>query len=114
MHMIIAPSRLGGGPNLVCTTLMRVLMHRARESDVPLGQVLMLRLDNTTGENKCKTLFRTAAWLVQRGKFNSAIVGFQPKGHTYNLLDQVFRYDAGLPSRRGVRAGAGLGGDAST
>lgn len=55
-----------------------------------LGRALVLLLDNTTADNKNKTVLAYAAWLVETGSFDKVTLFFLPKGHTYNKLDQVF------------------------
>lgn len=56
----------------------------------PLGRRLHLQLDNTTSENKNKTLLGVVALLVCWGIFEDATVFFLPVGHTYNELDAAF------------------------
>lgn len=89
MHVFIAHAAIGGGANLVCTVLLLTLLKRV-ELGRPLGSILHLQLDNTTGENKNATVFGFMALLVHWGVFNEAVVFFMPKGHTFNLLDQTF------------------------
>lgn len=69
MHMFIARSALGGGPNLVATALVLALFNRVEHSDRPLGSSLRVQLDNTCGENKCTTIIGVCAWLVHAGHF---------------------------------------------
>lgn len=55
MFAVVARAALGGGPNLVGTTLMMVLSYMM-EHKYTLGARLMLVLDNTSGENKCNAV----------------------------------------------------------
>jgi hypothetical protein len=68
MNMYIARAALGSGANLVCTALMLSLMKHV-ELGRPLGKCLRLQLDNTTSENKCRTVIGTCAWLVHNRHF---------------------------------------------
>lgn len=68
MNMYIARSALGSGANLVCTALMLSLMNHV-EIGRPLGRCLRLQLDNTTSENKCRTVLGLCAWLVHKKHF---------------------------------------------
>jgi hypothetical protein len=91
MHMYVARSALAGGPNLVLTSLFLAIFYRVEQMDLkPLGSHLRLQLDNTTGENKCTAVIGVCAWLVHMGYFQQVTMGFQPKGHTFNELDQAF------------------------
>lgn len=89
MHVYGARAALGGGGNLMCTSVMLALMKRV-EMGRPLGLTLHLQLDNTTGENKNNTVIALCALLVHWGVFVEARMFFMPKGHTYSLLDQSF------------------------
>lgn len=89
MFVFVARAALGGGANLICTVLMLTLAARLALGR-PLGRVLHLQLDNTTSENKNRTLLGFVALLVAWGVFDSATVFFLPVGHTYNELDAAF------------------------
>lgn len=85
----VARAALGGGANLVCTVLVLALAAHAALGR-PLGRQLHLQLDNTTAENKNRTLIGLVALLVAWKVFDSATVFFMPVGHTYNELDAAF------------------------
>ena len=51
---------------------------------------LYLQLDNTCKENKNRFLFGYCAMLVRLGLFEKVVVGFLPKGHTHEDIDQMF------------------------
>lgn len=89
MLVFIARAALGGGPNLVCTVLMLTLAAHV-SLNRPLGRRLHLQLDNTTSENKNKTVLGFVAMLVAWRVFEDATVFFLPVGHTYNELDAAF------------------------
>lgn len=89
MLVYVARLALGGGPNLVCTVLyLAIAMHV--QLGRPLGHRLHLQLDNTTAENKNRTLIGGVALLVAWGVFHEAVIFFMPVGHTYNELDAAF------------------------
>lgn len=89
MLVYIARSALGGGANLTCTVLMLTLTLHVKLGR-PLGRELHLQLDNTTSENKNKTVLGFVALLVAWEVFDTATVFFLPVGHTYNELDAAF------------------------
>lgn len=73
----------------MCTVLMLALDTHATLGR-PLGRQLHVQLDNTTAENKNRTLIGLVALLVAWHVFDSATVFFMPVGHTYNDLDATF------------------------
>lgn len=87
--VFIAHAALGGGPDLVCTVLMLTLAAHVALNR-PLGRRLHLQLDNTTSENKNKTVLGLVALLVAWGIFEDATIFLLPVGHTYNELDAAF------------------------
>lgn len=89
MFVFVARAALGGGANLICTVLMLTLSAHVVLGR-PLGKRLHLQLDNTTSENKNKTLLGFVALLVAWEVFDSATIFFLPVGHTYNELDGAF------------------------
>lgn len=89
MLVYVARAALGGGPNLVCTVLYLSLMMHVQLGR-PLGHRLHLQLDNTTAENKNRTLIGGVGLLVAWGVFHEAVIFFLPVGHTYNELDAAF------------------------
>jgi len=66
MSCYLVHETIGAGANLSCTCIYLSLL-RARKEGRPLPQTLHLQLDNTTGENKCWTVFCFAAWIVKKG-----------------------------------------------
>ena len=74
---------------MVSTVLLLSLMRHV-ELGRPLGARLHLQLDNTTAENKNKTLLGTVGLLVAWGVFEEVVVFFLPVGHTFNELDAAF------------------------
>ncbi|KAL3894263.1 MAG: hypothetical protein SGPRY_013857, partial [Prymnesium sp.] len=89
MMAFVARIALGGGANLVATVLILTLVKHV-EIGRPLGAKLHLQLDNTTAENKNKTLLGTVALLVAWQVFEEATIFYLPVGHTYNELDAAF------------------------
>jgi len=89
MLVFLAAAAIGGGANLVCTVLM-LSLHEHIRSGRALGMKLHLQLDNTSAENKNRTVISFVALLVQWGVFHEASIFFMPVGHTFNELDAAF------------------------
>ena len=51
---------------------------------------LWIQCDNASGENKNQWMTRFAGVLVDRGLFETVVIGFLRKGHTHEDLDAIF------------------------
>ena len=89
MRVFVAHESVKAGPNLVATVLYLTLLGHVKLGS-PLGQNLLLQLDNTCGENKCLCILATVAWLVQSCSFDEALINCMPVGHTFTILDQSY------------------------
>ena len=89
MRVFVAHESVKAGPNLVATVLYLTLLGHVKLGS-PLGQNLLLQLDNTCGENKCLCILATVAWLVQSCSFDGALINCMPVGHTFTILDQSY------------------------
>lgn len=57
-----------------------------------LPPVLYVQLDNTSKENKNASVFGYLSMLVHKGLFKKVKANFLLVGHTYNHIDQIFKY----------------------
>ena len=119
MLCFVTHCRLGGGPNLSCTSLFLTLLYMVKNGHT-LGSRLQVLLDNTCAgtsahlrrnispcratlhtsraelcccafaENKCNEVIFFCSWLVLHDTFNEAGFFCMLKAHTYTGLDQSF------------------------
>ena len=78
---------------MTCEVLARCLENcqaTARSRGLQLPAELVVLTDNTVRENKCQTLMMFLAHLQQRACFQSVAFVQHIKGHTQNMLDQLF------------------------
>ena len=61
-----------------------------RERNIARPTEFVLWTDNTSRENKNSTMMAYLAHLVSKGMFTCASLMNLPKGHTHNILDQLF------------------------
>lgn len=76
------------GANHIVESIHRFL--NSRRSTGPLPRTLFVQLDNCTRENKNKYLMAYFEVLVALHVFQVVEVGFLPKGHTHEDIDQCF------------------------
>ena len=62
----------------------------AQQRGLKLPSELVVMTDNTVRENKCTTFMLYLASLQARGMFSSVSFVQHIKGHTHNILDQLF------------------------
>ena len=106
---------------MTCEVLARCLENcqaTARSRGLQLPAELVVLTDNTVRENKCQTLMMFLAHLQQRACFQSVAFVQHIKGHTHNILDQLFgvisrafQFCDYLPEHLG--SGEGGGGNSS-
>lgn len=82
-------NNLAHDANTTITCLEQVLQE-VKNCQGFLPPVLYLQLDNTTRENKNKTMFAYLSLLVKIGVFRRIYLGFLPVGHTHGCVDQIF------------------------
>jgi hypothetical protein len=82
----------GGGSNTTVECISRTLQKLAaipeRQSNWP--KVLFLQVDGCIGDNKNRTLFGYAGWLVAQGNFKEVHINFLLVGHTHEDIDAIF------------------------
>ena len=79
--------------SMTCEVLARCLENcqaTARSRGLQLPAELVVLTDNTVRENKCQTLMMFLTHLQQRACFQSVAFVQHIKGHTHNILDQLF------------------------
>ena len=77
------------GSNLVWTTVWDTICRMERHYGFTADELFIL-LDNTTADNKNKTMLGVCGWLVSSGKFKRVRVFFLMVGHTHVIIDQIF------------------------
>ena len=92
-HMFLADSCQPHDSSMVCECLARALEHIqtvAKRRSLPVPTELAVVADNTVREAKncCMILFLAA--LQSRGMFQTTSLVNHLKGHTHNILDQMF------------------------
>ncbi|CAN0498596.1 unnamed protein product, partial [Ectocarpus sp. 12 AP-2014] len=94
VEIFLTPQNLGGGCNLICTSIHRIL-HRLFEMYVPVGKRpyiyrFTIQVDNCVSENKNHIVIGYLGSLVAQGIIGEVEVQFMPVGHTHIKIDQVF------------------------
>lgn len=75
----------------VTWSIIMDVINRIREaSDRQLPGKLWVQMDNTTSDNKTKVNLAMLRSVVESGCFREAHMGFLPKGHTHEDIDQAF------------------------
>jgi hypothetical protein len=79
------------GPSAICTYLWFEVL-RLKQSDHPAAKSrrLLIQVDNACSENKNRTVFAFAAWLVLLGYFDEVEIHFLLAGHTHDDIDSMF------------------------
>ncbi len=89
-------------------TCLEQILQEVKNCQGFLPPVLYLQLDNTTRENKNKTMFAYLSLLVKLGVFRRIYLGFLPVGHTHGCVDQVFSCHSRELRRRDIITGVHL------
>ena len=91
--MFIADSVQPHDASMTCECVARTLeqcKRFAQQRGLKLPSELVVMTDNTVRENKCTTFMLYLASLQARGMFSSVSFVQHIKGHTHNILDQLF------------------------
>jgi hypothetical protein len=82
----------GKGSNATVECISRTLQKLAampeRQQNWP--KVLFIQVDGCVGDNKNRTLFGYAGWLVAQGNFQEVHINFLLVGHTHEDIDAIF------------------------
>ena len=78
------------GSNHVVEAIHRWIEAKREEDEGRLPPTLFIQVDNCSRENKNKYFMAYAEMLVARGIFLEVQVGFLPRGHTHEDIDQAF------------------------
>lgn len=93
VHFFIADATQPHDSNLTCEVISRALEHCkqvAEKRSLPLPSDMAIFCDNTPRENKNTCLLTFMALLQCRHMFRSTGLLFHCKGHTHNILDQLY------------------------
>lgn len=93
LHLFVADSVMPHDSSMVCECLARALEHvkrTAEKRNLPVPCEMTLIADNTVRESKNTTTMLFLAMLQSRGLFSSTALLNHVKGHTHNILDQMF------------------------
>jgi hypothetical protein len=82
----------GKGSNATVECISRTLQKLAKQPERQRNwpKVLFLQVDGCIGDNKNRTLFAYAGWLVAQGNFKEVHVNFLLVGHTHEDIDAIF------------------------
>jgi hypothetical protein len=82
----------GKGANVtvecIARTLQKLAAQPERQESWP--KILFLQVDGCIGDNKNRTLFAYAGWLVAQGNFKEVHINFLLVGHTHEDIDAIF------------------------
>lgn len=93
VHFFIAHHTQPHDSNLTAEVLARALEHCrcvAAKRAIEIPKELCVFVDNTPRENKNGTMLAYIALLQARQMFKTTSLLFHPKGHTHNILDQLY------------------------
>lgn len=79
-----------GGASVTVETINRTLHKVSAARGNSLPPTLFIQVDGCVGDNKNRTLFGYAAWLVAQGHFREVNVCFLMVGHTHEDIDACF------------------------
>lgn len=93
VHFFIADATQPHDSSLTCEVIARCLEHCkqvAAKRSLPMPTDMTVFVDNTPRENKNTTVLAFIALLQSRHMFRSTGLLFHCKGHTHNILDQLY------------------------
>lgn len=93
VHFFVADATQPHDSNLTCEVVSRCLEHCkqvAQKRNIPMPADMVIFVDNTPRENKNSTVLTFMALLQARQMFRSTGLLFHAKGHTHNILDQLY------------------------
>ena len=97
LHVFTMTEEHETGANHIIECIHRFLNFRALKG--PLPRTLFVQVDNCHRENKNRYLLSYLEYLVVMDIFDKVEVGFLPKGHTHEDVDQCFSQSSGRLKR---------------
>jgi hypothetical protein len=88
-YLYTCPGHVKQGHNVTIQTLWEVITD-VKKKEGKLPKNLYLQLDNTTKQNKGKSLAAFCEFLVETGVIHRVYIRYLPVGHTHEDIDQVF------------------------